>query len=646
MLEHKRDNMNSRLFILLIALIVGLNIQAQNTIQGGEYWFDLDFVNRQAIPVSSDENIVIEADVDVSTLTEGLHVIHSRYLDNQNVWSSVTSDFFVIRHTISGSVTRKIESFEGWFDSDFENRMTNSISEVTDYHLVQNLDVSELKAGVHVAHCRFKDTEGVWSSVKSKFFLIRPNNIFSTDNQVTTAEYWFDSGFNNRIEQTIIANTNYNLIQDIDVSALKSGLHVAHCRFKDTNGVWSSVQSNFFIIRNDGSSGVAKDIVSFEYWIDSDFNNRISDQVTSGSDMSLNIDLDVSEMKNGLHVLHYRFKDSEEGWSSAISKFFVSKSGASQVENNKISSYRYWIDGKSMTESDIETKAGDLVFIDSLELYNLRKGEHLLTIQFKDSSGVWSSAITDTIVKIGYPIAFFSLPQTAVCDSATLSIESQAYDADSISWTINNVPVASDTSFSYFFSDPGNYDIKLTAIDTTLNIDSTLLVHFMVNESPVINLGDNRIMIENDSLILDAGSGYITYNWSDDNVEQTNTIKASELGVGNHTIYVTVIDDNNCSGSDTVLVEVTPYVGIDDLTNRSVKIYPVPVKDALTIEAPEVLKNTSVKIYDTSGNMVKTEELIDQIQHIDMSEFPSGIYIISFENTKTKTIHQVKIIKK
>lgn len=637
MLEHKSDKGMKQVFIFLILLIVGLGLKAQNIIKGGEYWFDEDFANRQSIVLLPGENILVKGLVDVSSLNYGLHAIHARFLDNENVWSSVSSEFFIIKSAVSGSVVRKIVSSDIWFDADFENRVSQSVSAVTDYSYIQNFDVSVLKPGVHIAHCRFKDSEGVWSSVKSSFFVTRPESMTSA----------------------------------------------------------------------------SKDIVSFEYWIDSNFNGRISDQISAASALNLNLNIDVTRVNNGLHVLHYRFKDSEDGWSSVVSKFFVTKSGISNSEPSNVVSYRYWIDGEEMIESDIESKAEDLIFVDSLELFNVKKGEHLITMQFKNSSGIWSSAITDTIVKQGFPIAYFKASQTLLCDSATLLFNSESIDADTLLWSVNNNQIIGDTSLSYLFQDPGMYNVELTAVDTTLHIDSLYSIQLfvdsipkdliqdesfaicqgdsikieavpnyayswntgetdqsvyakseqwyiveatsanecknedsvfvVVNQLPQINLGDDKSILDYEQIVLDAGSDYSTYEWSDESSEQLNTILGHDIGIGDHEIYVTVTDDNNCVGTDTILITVNIHGGIDGFNTPEIKLYPVPVKDILTIEIPESLINSNVRVNDASGDLIYLRRLNEPIHEIGMENLASGMYIISFENDELN--YKVKIIK-
>ncbi|MDF1573862.1 MAG: hypothetical protein P1P86_01550 [Bacteroidales bacterium] len=168
-------------------------------------------------------------------------------------------------------------------------------------------------------------------------------------------------------------------------------------------------------------------------------------------------------MNDGLHSMHYRFKDTDHRWSSVLSRYIVCKSGTQVFAGNRIVACRYWFNGESMTEVALDDPVQNLAFMDTLEMYRYRKGEYYVTLQFKDELGLWSAPLTDTLEKIGFPVARVFSPGEIVCDTATLEFLSQSYDADSRLWSVNGLPVSGDTVLYYFFSETGVYDVGLTA---------------------------------------------------------------------------------------------------------------------------------------------------------------------------------------
>lgn len=67
---------------------------------------------------------------------------------------------------------------------------------------------------------------------------------------------------------------------------------------------------------------------------------------------------------------------------------------------------------------------------------------------------------------------------------------------------------------------------------------------------PTVDLGPDEEICSGDVVLLDAGSGFASYNWSDFSSGQTNSVSAAG------TVSVQVIDNNGCSNSDTVNITV------------------------------------------------------------------------------------------
>lgn len=70
----------------------------------------------------------------------------------------------------------------------------------------------------------------------------------------------------------------------------------------------------------------------------------------------------------------------------------------------------------------------------------------------------------------------------------------------------------------------------------------------------------------------------------------------------------------------------------DNIIKKSIKIYPNPVKDFLTIENIE--RNLNLKIYEMSGKLVYETLTSDKSVKVDVSQFQKGQYILMIENFK------------
>lgn len=101
------------------------------------------------------------------------------------------------------------------------------------------------------------------------------------------------------------------------------------------------------------------------------------------------------------------------------------------------------------------------------------------------------------------------------------------------------------------------------------------------------------------------------------------------------------IDANNNMFVDNVLFVEGIIDDIDDYAVNNVKVFPNPVEDILQIRSVESVEEVSV--YDVLGNLVFTDTLSGISQEIDMSNLPSGIYLV--EITIGVSSRTLKIVK-
>ncbi|MDF1573934.1 MAG: T9SS type A sorting domain-containing protein [Bacteroidales bacterium] len=94
--------------------------------------------------------------------------------------------------------------------------------------------------------------------------------------------------------------------------------------------------------------------------------------------------------------------------------------------------------------------------------------------------------------------------------------------------------------------------------------NDTIITSVGVFESPDLDLGDPYQVIMGFEHTLDAGPGFLSYEWQDGSSEQTYTI--SEPGIGHYS--VTVTDVNGCSAYDEVgIMLATPDIGVQEISH-------------------------------------------------------------------------------
>jgi len=97
-----------------------------------------------------------------------------------------------------------------------------------------------------------------------------------------------------------------------------------------------------------------------------------------------------------------------------------------------------------------------------------------------------------------------------------------------------------------------------------------------------------------------------------------------------------VLISNNATGcnSQQEIEDACEIVSVNELPSISnLTIYPNPSSSSLTIELPGTqFPNTHMSISNTSGKQLLTQELTDSKTEIDISRFPTGVYIVQLQS--------------
>lgn len=109
-----------------------------------------------------------------------------------------------------------------------------------------------------------------------------------------------------------------------------------------------------------------------------------------------------------------------------------------------------------------------------------------------------------------------------------------------------------------------DFTVFVDYIQDVVQGNDTISTSVGVFETPTLDLGDPYQVILGFEHTLDAGTGFISYEWQDGSTEQTYTI--SEPGIGHYSVIVT--DLNGCTAIDEVdIMLATPDIGILEITN-------------------------------------------------------------------------------
>lgn len=224
----------------VMAMAATVGMAQGKSIAQSVYWFDLDASNAQ----SFDQSVPI----DITSLVPGTHVFSMRVQDNEGLWSSAVTRYFIIPSAldVEQSATA-IVAREYWIDGDIAARAAIGESPTT----VSLLDLAQ---GVHFYTMRVQDDLGVWSSAVTQYFLIPlPEDQTTEETSIERCMYWFDDDISNYAVAEIDGTTG---MAPIDVSALTAGDHVIHWRVGDSRGAWSQEVFSSFLRYKVPASGI------------------------------------------------------------------------------------------------------------------------------------------------------------------------------------------------------------------------------------------------------------------------------------------------------------------------------------------------------------------------------------------------------
>tara|TARA_R110002050_G_scaffold149463_1_gene275997 strand:- start:15518 stop:25336 length:9819 start_codon:yes stop_codon:yes gene_type:complete len=186
-----------------------------------------------------------------------------------------------------------------------------------------------------------------------------------------------------------------------------------------------------------------------------------------------------------------------------------------------------------------------------------------------------------------------------------------------------------ETSATIIVTSAGTY--MVTATDTNGCIANDDVVVTTV-ASPIVDLGNDTIGCTNfgvKSIDLDAGAGFVSYQWSTGGSNQTETVTVD----GDYSVIIE--NANGCFGTDTINVKFDVCSGINDLSqNLEISMYPNPTKGDLTIDLKGFLgQSVEIEILATDGHLVKQKSIDSQNQselqtQMNLNDVAQGLYIV------------------
>jgi gliding motility-associated-like protein len=236
------------------------------------------------------------------------------------------------------------------------------------------------------------------------------------------------------------------------------------------------------------------------------------------------------------------------------------------------------------------------------------------------------------------PVSCFSVkidaPDTLCItqDSVLISCHRNPGCTEIINWSIsspaqNTFRQINDTTIKVLFNNYGNYSVVATLGSCSSISDTAYL--FIARNAALLSLGPDKTICTFSTSVLNAGSGYKTYNWYNGTADSITTIYDPGM------YYVTVQDYCNNISSDTIkftLVNSPAFNLGPDTTICSL--------DSLIINAPAGFSSytwaSNYNITSTSGQSVRVWPAIDTVYTVT-ALFNNGCSVLDSIKVSVKT---------
>ena len=271
-------------------------------------------------------------------------------------------------------------------------------------------------------------------------------------------------------------------------------------------------------------------------------------------------------------------------------------------------------------------------------------GTFFVKLKVFNSQGCVDSITQQVNIKAA-PKANFTITSQA-CIGASISITNSSTDADNYLWNFGDTRTSTlQNPPSYSYSSATTYNVKLVVDGAGCKDSTTKAV--TVNPFPVVNLGADDTIFNAESKLLNAGTGFDKYLWSDSSKTNSLTVDSATFGLGVKTIWVKVTQ-NGCDGFDTVQIVIIKTTSIvEPKASFELKVYPNPTSSQLNIELSSIGKEMLITLTDVNGKQMKSIRImpnnLPSIHQIDVSELAKGVYYLNISNSVTNKVSKIVI---
>jgi hypothetical protein len=379
---------------------------------------------------------------------------------------------------------------------------------------------------------------------------------------------------------------------DIDISGLEPGIHTIHFRSMNENGVWSfPAERTFYVTEPPITDG----IVAIEYSIDKVLKEGSGTLITfnkATNQIDSSMVFDIANLKAGTHNIYFRAQNKLGEWSLPANRTFV----VVEPDTIKIEKifYRFFNDDYQgiWMALDVEPAQKQIDSTVAASVLNMELGkQYTIELYAKNNLGVR-----------GYSTYF-----------------------SPVDLRMNNSPESMRDSLSLEIMANQVKGVSMDSLFTDLDL----------------NFGDKLVYSISDSENNDLS---VFSDW-----ETPSLLKFSPHNdhQGQYNFWITATDAAWEKDSIKVMLTVTGTTGIEaNSEDNPFTVYPNPAGNYTTVRvnSSSLLNGYNLKLYNSTGQLLKTEFVNTQEHRLQLNKLTKGMYIVVLQNSefmaRKKIIHE------
>ena len=261
--------------------------------------------------------------------------------------------------------------------------------------------------------------------------------------------------------------------------------------------------------------------------------------------------------------------------------------------------------------------------------YTFSSGSAVVTPTAATTYTIWSASTTggclgyalSTVSISGYPV--ISVYSGTTCSGSPYTINPSG--AVSYTYSGGSAVVSPTVNTTYTITGANLAGCTSTAVCNVAVVPGT----------PISATANPTLICVGESAVLSASTTATTYTWSTG--ATSSSISVSPTG---NTVYsVSSYGTNGCLNLGNVTVLVNPCTSIDELTSSFISVYPNPHTGSVNLVLPaELAQHALIEMYDALGKLMLKHELTHELNTINMTDLPNGLYTY-------KVINQSQVVK-